>query len=104
MITTVPLFAGTATVQVTVKDAATGKTVKDAFLVVLQEADTVAAVMSSTTEPAPFQLTVPTSSVETEPRGTGLPVSSEIIATYPNPCVEKVTLNSLPAAWLELVN
>jgi hypothetical protein len=90
------LHAGTANVQVWVKDASTGKAVNGAYLVVLENADTAATASSKTTVPAQFQLAVSTTSVEGDRIGQNVQPSSVNIQIHPNPCGETITLTVPP--------
>jgi hypothetical protein len=94
---TASLFAGTANVQIWVKAAATGKAVNGATVVVLDGVDTTAAASSKAASSSPFQLTVPTTSVDGEKDGSKAPASFRTIQTHPNPCNESVTLTLPPS-------
>jgi hypothetical protein len=96
IISTVALKAETAIVQVWVKDGATGKAIKDALLVVLQNADTVAVAKTMSVEASQFQLAIPSTSVEDGKHKTEMPSSFRTIEAYPNPCGNKITLNIPP--------
>jgi hypothetical protein len=89
------LFAGTAEVDVWVKDAATGRPVKDAFLVVTNGEDTVATASSKTTAASRFQLNVTASAVEgreSADMGPEKPLYRSVVEAYPNPCDDRLTL------------
>lgn len=90
------VFSGTADVDVRVRDAATGKSVEDAFLVVTSGGDTVAVASSDAATASRFQLDVSTTAV----RGLGpadtAPESFSVIEAFPNPCDDRVTLSVEP--------
>ena len=86
------LFSGTAEVDVWVRDAATGRPVKDAFLVVTRGADTVAAASSKTAAASRFQLDVTASAVEGRESADAGPEKFSVVEAYPNPCDDRVTL------------
>ncbi len=89
------LSAGTATVQFSVNDKATGKPLNGAHMIVLNGADTVSVSSSKAAEPAALQLDVELTSVDGE---NAMPASFRTIETHPNPCERTVTLNVPPAA------
>jgi hypothetical protein len=88
------LSAGTATVQFSVKDKATGKPLNGAHMIVLNGADTVSVSSSKAAGPATLQLDVELSSVDGD---NAMPASFSTIETHPNPCERTVTLNVPPA-------
>lgn len=87
------LLSGTAEVDVWVRDAASGRPVRDAFLVVTSGADTVVTAMSKTTAAVSFQLEVTGTAVAAGRRYSGaFPEGYSTIEAYPNPCDDRVTL------------
>jgi hypothetical protein len=86
------LFSGTASVDVRVKDAATGGPVKDAWIVVMSGLDTVAAAASGIEAASRFRLDVSTAAVEGRGSAVAGPAAFSVVEAFPNPCDDRVTL------------